>query len=161
MNRKAIRFFLVGVSLAFSSACALDANDPLLFDEEGQPRSSVSFHEVEEAGVVDFCDDLEDVLASSVDVIRVPVIGEEGAPVLIGVGGLALCLDEEDDEKGELEGLVIGEQTDPEGSGAIGGETSADDTAKVGVRPRDNPSGALNEPRPRLISDPTPEPASD
>lgn len=155
---------IAGVAI---SGCALESADPLLFDEEGNLRAEVDATEVENAGVTDRCTDIS--IESFGEPVRVPIAGEEGT-FLVGVGGWALCLDDQGGVGGDLDDLDVGDDTDLEddevsdlrlqngdSEDSEGGSTN---TAYRGLRQYtgNNPG---NRPIPTVKSDPTPEPSGE
>lgn len=160
MNIRFAQVFSLSLLFAIAGGCGLGTADPLLYDDEGTPRTSVFSIEVDEAGVVESCVEMQDVLESSIDVVRVPVIGGEGHPVLVGVDGLALCLEDEEEEEGGLEGMTVGDETDSGNSDTLNMGTGSDENTGLNVIPPDGQSNSIDR-RTHLIEDPTPEPAND
>jgi hypothetical protein len=150
------------------SGCGIGQPDPLLYDVDGNPRESVSWREVDEAGVPVGCSDLEELQPSDA-VVSVPIADAEGEPMLIGIAGLALCVDT-DDEGGDEgdEGDVLPEVDIEDDVGldddspatvsdGTDGGRSMVDASLAGLRP----NGHTVDQQPIILHDPTPEPATD
>lgn len=150
---------LAALLLSAAAGCAGPGLDPLLYDETGQTRTSVGADEVDEAGITDRCDALADDLEAAVDTTRVPVEGGDEPVVLVGVGGMALCLDDDGGEPGDEGGEEDGDlpSYEPTGQVGVGGGLEVDEEGDVpGVTHRTLTD--QGPPPPKLIEDPTPQP---
>lgn len=144
--------------------CGFGPPDPLLFDGSGNLRSTVSMLEVDEAGIPRGCNDLDSVVNDE-DVVFVPITGDEDEPVLIGIGGQALCVEDEGDDfdGGDLQDIEVEDEVGPEDDEAISltdrgdDERSDHDVTLIGSGTRGQDPGQP----PPILADPTPEPAND
>lgn len=143
--------------------CGFSPPDPLVIDSNGEVRDTVSMLEIDEAGIPG-CNDLENI-TSDEDVVFIPVTSEEDNPVLIAIGGQALCIEEEGDDSDDddLPDVDVDDEVGPEDDTALSLADMGDDdrtdygTTLIGSGTRGQPSA----PPPTVIADPTPEPAGD
>ncbi len=160
MNVEMLRNLVVlALSIALSG-CNLQSADPLLFDDEGQLREVVYRFEIDEEGIED-CEEFDDELESSLETVQVPIVGGDGEPVLIGVGGLAVCVGELNGVEGLGGGLYVegAEGLDP--NEMLGIPDDSED-AENGVEVlTEEHNGQDTGRRPMLVYDPTPEPAGE
>lgn len=164
MNKRNVFGVIALFVLLTHVGCGFGTPDPLLYDGNGGLRSTVSMLEVDEAGIPRGCDDL-DTVESYEDVVFVPITGDEDEPVLIVIGGQALCVedgsDDFDDE--ELIEVEVEDEVGPDDDTAISlTEHSDDDRSDFsvslnGTEPRGQNPGYP----PTILADPTPEPAGD
>jgi hypothetical protein len=156
--------------LLFLAGCDVGPPDPLLFDDDGSLRVQVGRDEVDAAGVTASCADID--LEAFGEAVRVPVEGEDGVE-LIGVGALALCIDElkSGEESGDLPGISdVGDDTaletdeasDPDfiEHGQIPDEddVSGSNNTTACHGHEDTQNGTGTPPPAGIIADPTPEP---
>ncbi len=175
MIARTMRSLLAGTMLLLMAGCDVGTADPLLYDDAGSLRLEVDASEVEAAGIANHCSDID--LQAFNETVRIPVEGGEEGLELVGVGGLALCLDDEDEgeDEGEddLPGLDdVGGLDDEqamnvdfmgEGSEEDDGEASNDTETDVDVN-HDGSHTTNNQqlrPPPTVLRDPTPEPVGE
>lgn len=157
--------------LLLMAGCDIGTADPLLYDEGGELRLEVGADEVAAAGISESCSEID--LQVLTETVRVPVEGDDGVE-LVGVGGLALCLDEEgeegedDDLPGldDLGGLDDDHVLTVDLEGTDEGEdesTTNDSSTNVDVN-HDGSHTSNNQelrPPPTVLADPTPEPVGE
>lgn len=157
MNARNISIAIAITISSLMTACGFAPPDPLVYDDEGNPRESVHQYEVDEADIGS-CGEFEEDLAADQEGMRIPVIGADGEEVdVIAVGGLALCIDDDDEE--DLDDITVEEEANPDSDRAVGLPEDGDDT--IGLAPNDTNPNRTTQHYPGLISDPTPEPAGD
>lgn len=150
------------IVLAVASGCGLGTQDPLLFDEDGAVRSSADRDEVEAAGIP-ACADFEGFEAADSEII-VPVEGGPGDAMLVGLGGLALCVSDGGEDLGDIDDIGDEVKPDENHPADLDGDSGEGDDKDALLQPQDGQprgrSGRGTMPRSVLLWDPTPEPAT-
>lgn len=160
MTSRTVMLVAIGAVLAGCSPAGLD---PLLYDENGDLRERVDSAELERAGLPFGCVELEDEAGD--DVVRVPVEGPEGDLYVVGLGGVALCIDEAPPEESSEQDRDETEEPDDR-EGAEDDDSGGEGLASSSQLPRLlQPSGrgsGSSWPLPlSALSDPTPQPIRD
>ena len=170
MNVRTLGSMIVGIFLLAGTGCAVDSADPLLYDDDGNVRPNVAAEEIDEAGIVESCSDLVIDGFQLDSTVRVPVIGGDDV-VLVGVGGLALCVDEAGDgdssDKDGEDSEADGQSSDPQlrAAHSTGGDDDSSDSTSTGPGvPHEllhHGHHGETQPLPNIMADPTPEPSGD